>query len=276
MTPEQIIVLAIVQGITEFLPISSSGHLILIPAFTGWPDQGIATDVMVHIGSLFAVFAYFWRDCVGLVRGGLNLLRGHMTDEGRMAIYIILATIPAVVFGLYLKASGMSATLRSVEIIAWNAIIFGVLLYVADLIGKRAKRMEDMTLSPALMIGVAQAVALIPGTSRSGITMTAARLLGFERPEAARFSFLLGIPAISAAGLVTMLEFVEAGEGIPSDALWAAFLTFFSALAAIALLMAVVKRTSFLVFVLYRLTLGLLLFALLYHWIPGFDLTLSA
>jgi len=275
MTPEQIIVLAIVQGITEFLPISSSGHLILIPAFTGWPDQGIATDVMVHVGSLFAVLAYFWRDCIGLARGGLNLLRGRITDEGRMAIYILLATIPAMAFGLYLKSSGMSATLRSVEIIAWNAIIFGVLLYVADVIGKRVKKMEDMTLSPALMIGVAQALALIPG-SRSGITMTAARLLGFERPEAARFSFLLGIPAISAAGLVTMLEFVEAGEGIPSDALWAAFLTFFSALAAIALLMAIVKRTSFLIFVIYRLALGILLFALLYEWIPGFDLTLRA
>lgn len=276
MTPEQIIVLAIVQGITEFLPISSSGHLILIPAFTGWPDQGLATDVMVHVGSLFAVFAYFWRDCIGLARGTLNLMRGRMTDEGRMAIYILLATIPAMAFGLYLKASGMSAMLRSVEIIAWNAIIFGVLLYLADVFGKRVKKMEDMTLAPAFMIGIAQAVALIPGTSRSGITMTAARLLGFERPEAARFSFLLGIPAISAAGLVTMLEFIEAGEGIPSDALWAAFLTFFSALAAIALLMAVVKRTSFLVFVIYRLALGILLFALLYDWIPGFDLALTA
>ncbi|MEL7430185.1 MAG: undecaprenyl-diphosphate phosphatase [Pseudomonadota bacterium] len=276
MSPEQIIVLAIIQGITEFLPISSSGHLILIPAFTGWPDQGIATDVMVHVGSLFAVLVYFWRDCIGLARGGLNLLRGKMTDEGRMAIYILLATIPALAFGLYLKASGMSAALRSVEIIAWNAIIFGVLLYVADVVGKRVKKMEDMTLAPAFMIGIAQAVALIPGTSRSGITMTAARLLGFERPEAARFSFLLGIPAISAAGLVTMIEFMEAGEGIPADAMWAAFLTFFSALFAIWLLMAIVKRTSFLIFVVYRLALGLFLFAILYKWIPGIDLTLSA
>ena len=276
MSPEQILVLAIVQGITEFLPISSSGHLILIPALTGWPDQGIAMDVMVHVGSLVAVLVYFWRDCLGLVRGGLNLLRGQMTDEGRMAIYILLATIPAMLFGLYLKASGMSATLRSVEIIAWNAIIFGVVLYFADLVGKRLKKMEDMTLAPAMMIGVAQALALIPGTSRSGITMSAARLLGFERPEAARFSFLLGIPAISAAGLVTVLEFVEAGEGIPTDALLAAFLTFFSALAAIALLMAVVKRTSFLIFVLYRFALGLVLFALLYDWIPGLGFSLSA
>ena len=189
MTPEQIVVLAIVQGITEFLPISSSGHLILIPAVTGWPDQGLATDVMVHVGSLFAVLAYFWRDCLGLLRGCWSLVCCRITDEGRMAIYILLATIPAVIFGLYLKMSGTAAMLRSVEIIAWNAIIFGVLLYVADLLGKRLKQMEDMTLAPAMVIGVAQALALIPGTSRSGITMTAARMLGFERPEAARFSF---------------------------------------------------------------------------------------
>lgn len=274
MTPEQIIVLAIVQGITEFLPISSSGHLILIPAFTGWPDQGIATDVMVHVGSLVAVLVYFWRDVLALVQGTLNLLRGKMTDDGRMAIYILLATIPALAFGLFLKASGVSSMIRSVEIIAWNAIIFGVLMYLADRFGKRLKSMEDMTLAPAFMIGIAQAMALIPGTSRSGVTMTAARMLGFERAEAARFSFLLGIPAISAAGLVTMLEFVEAGQSIPSDALWAAFLTFFSAIAAIALLMAIVKRTSFLVFVIYRLALGLLLFAFLYEWIPGVNLAI--
>ena len=275
MTPEQIIVLAIVQGITEFLPISSSGHLILIPAFTGWPDQGLVTDVMVHVGSLFAVLAYFWRDCLALTKGGFNLLRGRMSDDGRMALYIILATIPALAFGLFLKSTGLSATLRSVHVIAWNAIIFGLLLYVADLVGKRQKKMEEMTLPAALQIGIAQALALIPGTSRSGITMTAARLLGFERPEAARFSFLLGIPAISAAGFVTILEFVEAEQSIPSDALLAALLTFFSALAAIALLMAIVKRTSFLIFVIYRLALGLILLTLLYDWIPGVKIDLT-
>ncbi len=274
MSPEQIIVLAIVQGITEFLPISSSGHLILIPAFTDWPDQGIATDVMVHVGSLFAVIVYFWRDVLRLAIGSLNLLRGKMTTDGWMAIYILVATIPAVLFGLYLKKSGMSAALRSVEVIAWNAIIFGIILYVADMLGKRLKTMEHMTFRSAMLIGGAQALALIPGTSRSGVTMSAARFLGFERAEAARFSFLLGIPAIAGAGAVTMLEFVERGEAIPSDALWAAFLTFFSAIAAIALLMAVVRRTSFLVFVLYRLVLGLVLFALLYEWIPGWSISI--
>ena len=275
MSPEQIIVLAIVQGITEFLPISSSGHLILVPAFTGWPDQGLITDVMVHIGSLAAVLVYFWRDVLNLIGGGLDLLRFRLTDHGKMALFILVATIPAVVFGLYLKSSGITASLRSVEIIAWNAIIFGIVLYVADRVGKRTKIMEDMTISPALIIGFSQALALIPGTSRSGITMSAARFMGFERAEAARFSFLLGIPAIAGAGILTTVDFLETGQPIPTDALWAAFLTFFSAIAAIAFLMALIKRMSFLIFVLYRLALGLLLFALLYNWIPGVNLTLT-
>ena len=269
MTIEQIIVLAIVQGITEFLPISSSGHLVLIPAFTGWPDQGQLVDVMVHVGSLFAVIAYFWRDVLNLIGGGIDLLRLRMNDNSRMALYILLATIPAVVFGIILKKSGMADNLRSVEVIAWNAVIFGILLYAADVIGPRLKKMEDMKLPPALIIGIAQALALIPGTSRSGITMTAARFLGFDRPEAARFSFILGIPAIAGAGAFVLLDAVEAGIEISSDAIWAAVLTFFAALAAIALLMAMVRRMSFLIFMVYRLALALVLFAMLYEWVPG-------
>ena len=268
MSIEQIIILAIVQGLTEFLPISSSGHLILIPAFTGWPDQGIITDIMVHVGSLFAVLVYFWRDVVRLFWGGLDLLRLRMNDNSRLALYILLATIPAVAFGLYLKSSGMQEQLRNVEIIAWNSIIFGIILYIADKFGSRLKNMDAMTLHPALIIGFAQAMALIPGTSRSGITISAARFLGFERAEAARFSFLLGIPAIAGAGILELGNLAGSGETISSDALWAAFLTFFAAIAAISILMAVVRRTSFLIFVIYRLALGLLLLAMIYGWFP--------
>ncbi len=275
MTPEQIIVLAIVQGITEFLPISSSGHLALIPAVTGWPDQGQITDVMVHIGSLFAVIVYFWRDVLKLIGGGLDLLRLRINDNSRMALYIIVATIPAVAFGLFLKKSGLGAELRSVEVIAWNAIIFGILMYIADYIGKQTKVMADMKMSPAVLMGFAQALALIPGTSRSGITMTAARFMGFSRPEAARFSFLLGIPAIAGAGAFVTLDAVESGIEISNGAIMAAVLTFFAALAAIAFLMAFVKRSSFLIFTIYRIALGLLLFALLYDWIPGISVDLS-
>lgn len=269
MSIEQILILAIVQGLTEFLPVSSSGHLLLIPAFTGWADQGLVTDVMVHVGSLFAVLVYFRKDVAGLIAGGFDLLARRKTRNAQMALYIILATIPALVFGAVLKFSGLSAAMRGVEIVAWNAVIFGILLYVADVLGKRVKTMEDMSLHPALIIGVAQALALIPGTSRSGITITAARFMGFERGEAARFSFLLGIPAISVAGLFTAFEAWQEGTGVPADALWAAFFTFFAALAAIAVLMALVKRTSFLIFVIYRLALALLLFAMLYDWFPG-------
>lgn len=275
MSPEQILVLAIVQGITEFLPISSSGHLALIPAVTDWPDQGQLVDVMVHVGSLFAVIVYFWRDVLKLIGGGLDLLRLKMNDNSRMALYIIIATIPAVAFGLFLKKSGYGDQLRSVEVIAWNAIIFGILMYVADYIGKQTKVMEDIKMSPAITIGFAQALALIPGTSRSGITMTAARFMGFSRPEAARFSFLLGIPAIAGAGAFVTLDAIEQGVVISNDAILAAILTFFAALAAIAFLMAFVRRSSFLIFSIYRIILGLVLFALLYDWIPGVSVNLS-
>jgi undecaprenyl-diphosphatase len=168
MSLEQIIVLAVVQGITEFLPISSSGHLILIPALTGWKDQGILTDVMVHLGTLFAILIYFGRDVWRLITGGLMLLRGKVTDDGRLALYIIIATIPAVVFGIALKKLGITDLDRNVAIVAWNTILFGLLMLVADTYGAQTKTIADVTLPSALMIGVAQALALIPGTSRSG------------------------------------------------------------------------------------------------------------
>ena len=264
MLLEQIIVLAIIQGTTEFLPISSSGHLILVPALTGWRDQGLIVDVMVHMGSFLAVLAYFWRDVGRLIVGGLNLLRGRMTDDGRMTLYIVAATIPAVIFGLYVKKTGLIDSIRGPEIVAWNAIIFGVIMYFSDRFGAHRQAMENMKLSPAMIIGIAQAVAIIPGTSRSGITMSAARALGFTRPEAARFSFLLGIPAIAGAGVLVLGEALSNGAQISNDALLTGGLTFFTALAAIAFLMALVKRMSLLPFVIYRLILGVVLLWLVY------------
>ncbi len=264
MSIEQIIVLAIVQGITEFLPISSSGHLILLPILTGWKDQGLITDVMVHMGSFVAVLVYFWRDVIDLIRGFFDLLKRNKTVNARKALFIILATIPAVLFGLFIKLTGIIDAARGAEIVAWNAIIFGVFMYLADRYGPRLYTMEEISLRTAMLIGVAQAVALIPGTSRSGITMTAGRALGMTRPEAARFSFLLGLPAIGAAGVLVLSEAVAAGQTISSDALLAAVLTFFAAIAAIAFLMAMVKRMSLVPFVLYRIALGILLLWLTY------------
>lgn len=277
MSIEQIIVIAIIQGLTEFLPVSSSGHLALIPVVTDWPDQGVITDVMVHVGSLFAVIAYFWKDVWNLLCGTWDMIRFRNTDNSRMAGYIALATIPALAFGAALKLSGTLDSLRAdpvtlAKIIAWAAVIYGILLWLADTVGSRLKKMEDMKLAPALIIGFAQALALIPGTSRSGATMTAARFLGFERAEAARFSFLLGIPAIAAAGGFTAIEAVQIGGGIPAYAIWAAVLTFFAAFVAIALLMALVKRVGLWIFMVYRLALAAVLFALIYEWVPGFSL----
>lgn len=270
MPIEQIIVLAVIQGVTEFLPISSSGHLILVPALTGWRDQGLITDVMVHMGSLLAVVAYFWRDVLRLAGGALELLRGRMTNDGRIALLILLGTIPSVLFGLYLKRTGLGAEIRGPLIVAINAIVFGVLMYVADRYGRQMRAMEQMTLPAVIVVGVAQAMALIPGTSRSGATMTAARAMGFTRLESARFSFLLGLPAIAGAGLLVLGDAVSAGETISRDSLLTGALTFFTALASIAFLMAVIRRYSLTMFVVYRIALGLLLLWMIYTgWIPA-------
>ncbi len=264
MTIEQIIVLAIVQGVTEFLPISSSGHLILVPKLLHWQDQGFVVDVMVHVGTLFAILIYFWRDVARIVRGAFELLKGKVTDDGRLAIYIVLATIPAVAFGIFLKQLGYTDLERNVAVVAWNTILYGLLMLVADMVGSQNRTLSNMTLGSAMIIGVAQALALIPGTSRSGVTITAGRFLGFSRPDCARFSFLLGIPAIAGAGVFTVGDALASGEAVTMDAVYCAVLTFFAGLAAIAFLMALVKRVSLLPFVLYRMVLGGFLLVMLY------------
>jgi undecaprenyl-diphosphatase len=264
MTVEQIIVLAVVQGITEFLPISSSGHLILVPQIMHWQDQGLVVDVMTHLGTLLAILIYIWRDVARLIKGALELLKGRVTPDGRLAIYIVLATIPAVAFGIFLKEYGFTDLERNVAVVAWNTILYGILMLIADMVGPQEKTIANMTLGSALLIGVAQALALIPGTSRSGVTMTAARFLGYTRPDSARFSFLLGIPAIAGAGIFTVGDALASGQPVTMDAVYCAALTFVAGLAAIAFLMAVVKRVSFLPFVLYRMVLGGFLLVLLY------------
>ena len=152
MSIEQIVVLVIVQGVTEFLPISSSGHLILVPALTGWQDQGLATDIMVHVGSLFAILVYFWRDVLQLIAGGFELLRLRWTDRSKLAAFILLATIPAVIFGLILKSTGLADEMRGIKLIAWNAIIYGLVMLVADRVGSSLRQMKDMTLVSAVSI----------------------------------------------------------------------------------------------------------------------------
>lgn len=257
VTMLQLVVLALVQGVTEFLPISSSGHLILVPALTDWPDQGLQLDVAVHVGTLLAVLIYFWREVGQAASGALHLITGrHRSPGARLCLLLIVGTVPLVIVGLVLHEVG-TGFLRSAELIAWTTIIFGLALWGADHVGMTVRRLEHMTWGNALVIGLAQVLALLPGTSRAGITMTAARMLGYERPDAARFSMLLSIPAILAAGTVATLDLVESGDArLTQDALIAGGLAFVSALVSIALLMAWLKRAGMAPFALYRVVLG--------------------
>lgn len=265
-------ILAVVQGITEFLPISSSGHLVLVwEAFDrlGQPvDRDAAhrltLDIAVHVGTLLAVCAYFWRDVGGMGLGAVRLVTGRVTPNGRLFIYVVLATLPLLAAGFALKRT-VALDLRGFEIVAWTTFGFGLLLYLADRMGMMIRRVEHMGAGSALAIGLAQVLALIPGTSRAGITMTAARFLGFERQEAARFSMLLAIPAILGAGTLAGLDLYESGSlALQRGALIAGALAFVAALVAIAALMQWLKRSSFTPFVIYRILLGLLLLALVY------------
>lgn len=259
-----LIVVALVQGITEYLPISSSAHLVLIPALTDWPDQGARIDVAAHVGSLGAVLVYFRADVAALVRGALSLARRRADPGRRLFVLLVLATVPAVVAGAVVVLL-VPGGIRGLEVIAWTMTVGAVLLYLADRFGPRVNDVAAMTARQAFAIGLAQALALVPGTSRAGITMTAARMFGFTRPEAARFSMLMSIPIILAAGALSGLELVAAGDAlITGDALIVAALAFFAALASIAVLMRWLRHASFTPLVIYRLALGGALLWLVY------------
>ncbi|MEQ8195310.1 MAG: undecaprenyl-diphosphate phosphatase [Rhodospirillales bacterium] len=267
MTLLHIVVLALVQGISEFLPVSSSGHLALVPILTGWPDQGLIVDVAVHVGTLIAVLLYFWRDIVMMIMGLWRFVRGRKDPGARLAGLLVVATIPVVGAG-YVLNDHFPDYLRSLEVIAWTTLGFGILLYIADKLGMTVRRIEHLRIGDAVIIGIAQVLALVPGTSRSGITMTAARIVGMERPDAARFSMLMSIPAILGAGTLKTLELIERGDAqLTSAALTAGGLAFVAALIAIAALMAWLKRASFTPFVIYRILLGGGLLALSYGWL---------
>ncbi len=228
-------------------------------------------DVAVHLGTLLAVVVYFRRDVLGLGRGLGRLATGRADAETRLAFYILAATVPVLAAGYVVKTQ-FGVALRTIEVIGWATLGFGALLWAADRWGARVKTVAGMTLGPALLIGCAQVLALVPGTSRSGITMTAARALGFERAEAARFSLLMAMPVILAAALLAGLDLARTGDvRLTADAALAAALAFVSALAAIAALMRWLTRASFTPFVIYRLILGLGLLAAVYGF--GIDAT---
>jgi undecaprenyl-diphosphatase len=265
---EQIIVLALIQGITEFLPVSSSGHLILVPALTGWKDQGLLTDMVTNVGTLTAVIIYFWRDVLAMLHGLGDVVRRRATYNSRLMLNVAIGTIPIILVGILMKLTHLDDHIRSTTLVAVNAIVFGVLLYIADTYGLLRNTVRDLTWKTALMIGGAQALSLSPGTSRSGITMTAGRGLGLIRPEAARFSFLLSIPANAAASILVIGDAISSGEKLGGDVIMTGVLTFFIALGAIAFLMRMLRTMSFLPFVLYRVALGVFLLGLIYLGVP--------
>ena len=264
----QIIVLALVQGLTEFLPISSSAHLILPSQLLGWPDQGLAFDVAVHLGSLLAVLGYFRREVWSMATAWLASLarRPHEQADSRLAWWVILGTIPAGLAGLLLD-DWIEQNLRSMLVIAIATLVFGAALWWSDIGVTRRLNLQQLSFKSVLLIGLAQALALIPGTSRSGITMTAALALGFHKAVAARFSFLLSIPLIAAAGLLKGVQLAQSALPVYwGEILFALLLSFVSAYLCIALFLKWIERIGFLPFVLYRFALGGLLLVI-YFWV---------
>ena len=257
MTALQIIVLAIVQGLTEFLPISSSGHLVLVPAAFGWTDQGLAFDVAVHFGSLGAVLLFFRNDVGGLLRGGVQALGGNVkTIESRLALGIALGTIPAALAGLLL-AGWIEENLRSPSVIVFTLSGYAVLMILADRFGRRVREISGVGIKDAFLIGCAQALALVPGTSRSGVTITVAMALGFERQDAARFSFLLAIPVILLATLYELIGLIRAETPVEWLELGiAALIAGIVAYASIDFFMRFVSRIGLLPFAIYRIVLA--------------------
>ena len=264
MSEIQVIVLAIVQGLTEFLPISSSGHLVLVPSAFGWTDQGMAFDVAMHFGSLSAVLIYFRGDILGLLQGSRQLLTGHMDSfESRFALALGLATIPAAVVGLAL-GDWIGEHLRSPRVIAGTLAGYAVLMLLVDRLARKDRILTTLRIRDALLIGMAQALALVPGTSRSGITITAALALGFERKDAARFSFLLAVPVILLATAYEL--YVLSGSDAPVAWGQLAFGAVISAVVAylsIEFFMRFVNRVGLLPFAIYRIVLAaVILYAL--------------
>jgi len=262
-----LILLAIIQGLTEFLPVSSSAHLILPAQLLGWQDQGPLIDVMAHFGSLFAVMIYFRKEVGEVLVGLTDLARAKLNKGSALALHLILATPPALIVGAGMHFSGIDEMIRSPLLIACTFIIFGIVLWLADLKGSDTRSIDTLTWKEAIGLGLAQTLALIPGTSRSGITMTAALAMGLTRAESARFSMLMSIPIIGAGGSFALIKLAKDGSETASlmDGLIVAGLSFIAAYAAIALFMRWVSRIGMFPFMVYRVVagLGLLLWVLL-------------
>lgn len=265
----QLFILAFIQGVTEFLPVSSSAHLILLPKIINWADQGLIIDVSLHMGTLLAVMTYFWQDTAQLFIGLKDLCLFKKTAASHLTLKIMIATLPVVIVGFLVK-SLVSGSMRSLELIGATSIIFGVFLLIAD---KRAaklppdayKNIVQMPLKHALVIGIFQVLALVPGVSRSGITMSALLLLAYSRVEAAKFSLLLSMPTIAAAFFLLSFDIIKNGDDfLALQALFSVLAVFIFAYFTILLLMRFLKKYSFTPFVIYRILLGCLILWIVY------------
>ncbi len=267
MSVLHIFVLAVIQGITEFLPISSSGHLALVPWFVNWPDQGLVFDIAVHVGTLMAVMIYFWRDLISII-GDMLGVRNNTNSYGSELAKRILLTLPPVFIAGGIIAWLNPNFIRSIEIIAITTPLFGVFLWMSDKYNVSSKRIEKLPFGEVIFIGLAQAVAVIPGTSRSGITISTARMMGVERTDAARFSMLISIPVIIGAASVAGYKLGNSEYTFSiAEAGLAVGISFITALLSIAVLMKIVKLIHFGPFAIYRIILG----AILLIWIYVYD-----
>lgn len=258
----QALFLALVQGLTEFLPISSSAHLVIPSLVLDWTDQGLAFDVAVHVGTLMAVLLYYREDLLRMVNRWLRSLAGAPAcDDSRLVWYLGLATVPAGLVGL-LAGGFIEANLRTLPVIATTTLLFGVLLGVADRRSTATAVGRSLGLIMALLIGCAQVLALVPGVSRSGVTMTAALMLGMDRQSSARFSFLLSIPIIASAGLLKVWELAADGAAVDWLSLGlGAIVSGLAAYCCIAIFLRLLNKVGFMPFVYYRIVLAAILYA---------------
>jgi undecaprenyl-diphosphatase len=266
MTWYEAIILGLVQGLTEFLPVSSSAHLRIVPALFGWDDPGSAFTAVIQLGTIAAVIIYFFKDIIRIANVWLRSLfnpKLRNESDARMGWYVILGTIPIAVLGIIFE-NQIDTVARDLRLIAATLIVLGIILLVADQRGISTKKLENLTFWDAMTYGIAQALALIPGVSRSGATITAGLFMGYDRASAARYSFLLSIPAIVASGLFKLKD-INAADG-PSLGLTllATVLAFVSGYASISWLLRFVSTRSYFSFVVYRVIVGLLLIILLY------------
>ena len=251
----QAIILGTVQGLTEFLPVSSSAHLILVPWLLRWPEPGLAFDVVLHLGSLLALLAYYWRDWVDM---GMSLVDGRQMPR-RLLFFLVVASVPGAIIGVLLEKQA-DTIFRSPLLIAGTLSVMGIALWASDSIGSKKRKIEDITFVDALLIGLSQALAIIPGVSRSGATITTARLLGIDRPDAANFSFLMATPIIAGAGLLEVRKLFH--SGLVAQLGWGFIASAVFSILAIAGLLRFVRTRTYQPFAIYRILVGIAVVAI--------------